>query len=246
VTDNGERLYPSGLPIGSELEWNFLFFGWNPPLSPGFSEYMASNYLRYLASWGEPLSLDDLRFDSATFTQLGEMSALYDAADPDLSAFREAGGKLILWHGWEDASSPPQGTISYYEAVQAEMGGAEETQLFARLYLIPGLAHCIGGSASTKFDLLTPLTDWVETDTAPEEIILTLGDSEAPARTRPVYPYPTVAIYDGSGSQDEASNFVPSTPTQATKPVAWTGEFRAGDQQWCLVEGQELQCGATP
>jgi feruloyl esterase len=246
VTANGQRLYPSGLPIGSELEWNFLFFGWNPPMSPGFSEYMASNYLRYLASWDEPLNLDALRFDSATFAQLAEMNALYDATDPDLSAFRDAGGKLILWHGWEDASIPPQGTISYYEAVQAEMGGAEETQPFARLYLIPGLAHCIGGSTSTRFDLLTPLMDWVETDTAPEEIILTLGNSEASARTRPVYPYPTVARYDGSGSQDKASSFGPSTPTQMPKPVAWAGEFRSSEEQWCQIVDKELQCNKTP
>jgi feruloyl esterase len=206
---------------------------------------MASNYLHYLAGWDEPLSLDDLHFDSATFAQLSAMSSLYDATDPNLSAFRDAGGKLILWHGWEDASIPPQGTISYYEAVQAEMGGAEATQQFARLYLIPGLAHCLGGSASTKFDLLTPLMDWVETETAPEEIILTLGDSEAPARTRPVYPYPTVARYDGSGSQDEASNFGPATPMQMPKPGTWAGEFRSGEEQWCQIVGKELQCSKT-
>ncbi|MCE7982495.1 MAG: tannase/feruloyl esterase family alpha/beta hydrolase [Caldilinea sp. CFX5] len=246
TTANGQRLYPSGLPIGSELEWNFLFFGWDPPRSPGFSEYMADNYLRYLASWDKPLTLETLRFDPATFAQLAEMSTLYDASDPDLSAFRDAGGKLILWHGWEDASIPPQGTISYYEAVQTEMGGAEATQQFARLYLVPGLAHCTGGTATPQFDFLTPLMAWVETDRAPQEVIVTLGDRTQSTRTRPIYPYPTVARYDGSGSPDEASNFGPFTPTQLPKPVEWAGVFRAGEEQWCQIVGKELQCGKTP
>lgn len=243
VDASGQKLSPGGLPVGSELEWNFLFFGWNPPYTPGFSESMATEYLSYLATWDEPLSLETLQFNEATFNKFSEMSPLYDATDPDLSAFRDAGGKLILWHGWEDAFIPAQGAISYYEAVQNELGGLEETQKFARLYLIPGLAHCTGGSAVDKFDVLTPLINWVEKDTAPEAIIVTQGEAET--RTRPLYPYPMVARYDGSGNPDEASSFTPST-SSATESVSWLGQYRSGYQQWCRMAGKSLQCQSAP
>lgn len=243
VDASGHHLAPGGLPLGSELEWNFLFFGWNPPYTPGFSESMATEYLGYLATWDEPLSLETLPFDQVTFNKLSEMSPLYDATDPDLSAFRDAGGKLILWHGWEDAFIPAQGIIGYYEAVQKEMGSLEETQEFARLYLIPGLAHCVGGSAQTKFDVFTPLRDWVEKDTAPETIIVTEGDNET--RSRPVYPYPSVARYDGSGDPDEASSFQPAT-SSVKESRLWLGKYHSDYQQWCRVEGKTLQCQDTP
>jgi pimeloyl-ACP methyl ester carboxylesterase len=243
VASTGQKLAPGGLPVGSELEWNFLFFGWNPPYTPGFSESMATEYLGYLATWDEPLSLKTFTFDEATFNKLSELSPLYDATDPDLSAFRDAGGKLILWHGWEDAFIPAQGAIGYYEAVQKEMGGLEKTEEFARLYLIPGLAHCIGGSAQTKFDVFTPLIEWVERDTAPEEIVVTQGNSET--RTRPVYPYPTVARYEGLGNPDEASSFQPST-SRVNEAEPWLGQYRSDFQQWCSVEGKTLQCQRAP
>jgi feruloyl esterase len=246
VDANGKRLYPGGLPYGSEMEWTHLFFGWNPPTSRGFNEELASHYLRYLATWDEPLSVEGLRFDMAPFNKLAEMSSLYDATDPDLSAFRDSGGKLIIWHGWEDASIPPQGTLSYYQALQDEMGGLEETQQFARLYMIPGLGHCVGGSALPQFEFLTPLVEWVEQDVAPEEVMVEMSDEEGATRTRPLYPYPTVARYDGSGSEDRASNFRPSTPDEVNDAVAWAGQFRSGYQQWCRVEGTEVQCQEVP
>ncbi len=49
-----------------------------------------------------------------------------DAADPDLSAFRDAGGKLLQYHGWSDAAIPAQSSIDYYEEVAAKMGGIEK------------------------------------------------------------------------------------------------------------------------
>lgn len=93
------------------------------------------NYLSYLATWDEPLNYDDLRFDLTTFERLSQLSPVYDATDPNLRPFRDAGGKLILWHGWHDPNSTPLGTIAYYQAVQDTVGGLEATQQFARLYL---------------------------------------------------------------------------------------------------------------
>lgn len=205
-------------------------------------EPSVTEFLEHLATWDETLSLETLQFDKATFHQLSELSSLHDVTDPDLSAFRDAGGKLILWHGWEDAAVPPQSSIGYYQAVQNTMG-VEDTQAFARLYLVPGFGHCGGGSARAKVDVFGALVDWVERDAAPQELIATLG--EEATRSRPIYPYPTVARYDGSGNPDEASSFTPSTPL-VTEPVSWLGEYHSGYQQWCRMEGSELQCQAMP
>jgi feruloyl esterase len=171
------------------------------------------------------------------------MSPLYDATDPDLRPFRDRGGKLILWHGWEDAYVAPQGTLAYYQAMQDVTGGLAATQQFARLYLLPGYAHCTGGTGPSGFDIVHPLLDWVEQGVAPEGIVTTQERDGKVVRTRPVYPYPAVARYDGSGSIDDADNFVAAPPpTPPDDHIDWAGEFRSGYQEWCAWEGTRLVC----
>jgi feruloyl esterase len=251
------------MPVGSELEWRILLFGWNPPVTPGLGELLARNYLSYLATWDEPVSFEDLRFDLLSFENLSRMSPIYDATDPDLRPFRDAGGKLILWHGWNDANISPLGTIAYYQAVQDAAGGLDQAQQFARLYMFPGVAHC--GGPTSQFDLLTPLVAWVEQGTAPTAVIVTqaqAGEAEeaqsaaagsaAPqpvicqaqeGRTRPVYPYPRVARYDGLGSIDDAANFAPAgPPIRYDDHIAWAGQYQSGYQQWCAWQAMELVC----
>ncbi|MGH3192441.1 MAG: tannase/feruloyl esterase family alpha/beta hydrolase [Streptosporangiaceae bacterium] len=72
-------------------------------------------------------------------------SRISSAADPDLSAFRAHGGKLIIYQGWADQAIPPFSTIDYYAAVEKTMGGFASTQGFSRLYMVPGGYHCLGG-----------------------------------------------------------------------------------------------------
>lgn len=93
--------------------------------------------------------------------------------------------------------------------MQRSMGRRRVDDL-AKLYLIPDLAHCAGGPGPNTFDVLTPLMAWVETGREPGEIVATqIEDDGTATRTRPVYPYPTVPRYDGSGSTDDAANFEP-------------------------------------
>jgi hypothetical protein len=102
------------------------------------------------------------------------------------------------------------------------MGGLATTQRFARLFMFPDMYHCFGGTGPSSFDLLTPLLHWVETGTAPQRVIA----SQPGARTRPVFPYPLVARYDGTGSTDDATNFTaayPATPVDDRFP--WLGHF---------------------
>ncbi|MFI5843938.1 tannase/feruloyl esterase family alpha/beta hydrolase [Catenuloplanes sp. NPDC051500] len=179
-------------------------------------------------------SVLDLRYDSATFQEVYQRAGIYDASDPDLTAFRAAGGKLLLWHGWADQAISPYGTIAYYDALTARMGGTEATRRFARLFMLPGVAHCGAGQGPDAIDALTPTLAWVENGVAPGRLVAAMRQDDAVVRTRPVYPYPAVARYDGSGSTDDAGNFAPAPPpVRHRDDIPWLGSFRSGYEQAC-------------
>jgi feruloyl esterase len=148
---------------------------------------------------------------------------IFNATDPDMKAFKDRGGKLLLYHGWSDAAIPPTNTIQYYESVVRKMGRVEAGE-FVELYMVPGMQHCGGGPGPNDFGALSTraaeadhsmiksLEQWVEKGTAPAKIIATKykGDGNPASgvvRTRPLCPYPMVAKYAGAGSVDEAANF---------------------------------------
>lgn len=161
------------------------------------------------------------------------------AMDPDLGRFQRGGGKLLLWHGWNDQHIAPRGTLAYYDAMRETMG-QRGVDRFARLYLFPGVAHCGGGEGPNTFDVLTPVMAWVEGGKEPGKIVASNA-----ARTRPVFPYPAVARYDGSGSVDDAANFVASTPRQEPRTdYRWLGErlYSSDYQTWCTAVGTKLVC----
>jgi feruloyl esterase len=146
-----------------------------------------------------------------------------DAVDPNLTPFRSRGGKLILYHGWNDPAIPALSTVSYYQEVVGKLGQGD-TDSFARLYMVPGMQHCGGGPGADVFgisgtwvpdpqrNVRTALETWVEKGTAPGEIIAsktTNMDPHSPVTmTRPLCPYPQAAQYKGSGEPARAENFV--------------------------------------
>lgn len=136
------------------------------------------------------------------------LGPVLDSTNPDLGPFKNRGGKLILYHGWIDQNISPRNTIQYFESVQEKMGGEKNTGDFLRLFLAPGMGHCGGGLGPNTLDALTSLEQWVEKGTAPDRIIATHSSSGKVDRTRPLCPYPLVAKYKGTGSTDDASNFV--------------------------------------
>ncbi len=225
---------------GSELDWTLFV-----PAAQGqtsFSEQIALSFLRYLAyqNVSDPsFELTDLAFTKSSFFRTVQTSSYLSATDPDLSRFRRGGGKLILWHGWSDQHISPQATLEYYETMRQVMGG-RAVDSFARLYLFPGMAHCGGGLGPNTFDVLTPVMNWVEHGVAPYRIVASMTN-----RTRPVYPYPAVARYDGSGSTDDAANFVPYTPRHDSNVgYSWLGEdlYSSDYQTTCRVVGGKLVC----
>lgn len=138
--------------------------------------------------------------------------------NPDISAFKNRGGKVILYHGWSDNLIMPQGTVRYYDRMKAAV---PEADAFSRLYMVPGMGHCSGGAGPSEFgqgssgavpatpqrDVFRALMAWSEKDQAPDAIVASQIQSGVTTRTRPLCPYPKVARYTGSGSTDDASNF---------------------------------------
>jgi feruloyl esterase len=138
-----------------------------------------------------------------------EYGIVIGSDNADLSAFRDRGGKTIIWHGWADQLITADSSIHYYKRLQQQMGGAKKTSDFARFYLAPGVSHCAGGPGPQPTGVLDALVTWVEDAKAPETLTATRRDQTgAITRSRPLCQYPLVAKYKGSGSTDEAANFV--------------------------------------
>jgi len=137
-----------------------------------------------------------------------------------LDAFRDRGGKLVIYHGSADAPDP---SVDYYQQLVARMG-KQRADTFVRLYIVPGMGHCGSGDAPNDFgqwlrptatpqnSMLRALEVWVEGGAAPEGIVATQwrsdGDtSSGVLRTRPLCPYPRAARWSGSGNRDDASTY---------------------------------------
>ncbi|WP_455921101.1 tannase/feruloyl esterase family alpha/beta hydrolase [Pseudomonas putida] len=256
---SGKRLTIGGPQPGSELAWGGVFV----PMSadqPIFSQKIALDALQNVSFATNPtrtLTLADARFDQATFDQLRTLHPLYDATNPDLSAFAGRGGKLIIWHGWADPHISPLNSLAYHQAVVKQMGQTRVDQ-FERLYLLPGVHHCNGGEGPSQLDLLTPMMSWVERQQAPDAILTTQANAKAPGfgapmvppagalkgklppmgpmslpvgaadqanagRSRPLYPFPYVAVYNGKGDPQVAGSYHRGGPISTTPTPDWRG-----------------------
>ncbi len=225
VDPQGRRLYPGGLPYGSELSWSFFVV----PLAPGPSTNalvysgLSQPYLRYQLLAPGKLGPDpsQWQFNDQGFREMFPAANTFDAMDTNLSAFARHGGKLLLWQGWADQAIPPFGTIDYYDTLTQRMGGAS----FARLFLFPTVAHCGGGYANSSFDVVYPMVQWVEKGIAPSEVDATdtIGSSTV---SRPVYPYPEIPKYNGNNENPAlASSFHPVISPDAKQYTDWIGNY---------------------
>jgi feruloyl esterase len=178
------------------------------PLKPGAKPLvfnLAEGVMRYLIMDPPNPDYDTMTFDYDRAAALvSRWSRTADAKQADLSAFRQSGGKLIVTYGWADQVLQPMMGVTYYEQVMASNPNAQE---FARLFMMPGVAHCLGGVGPDRNDAVTAVIDWVEKGKAPDMLLASKVTDGKVVRTRPLCPYPQVARYKGQGSIDEAASF---------------------------------------
>lgn len=152
------------------------------------------------------------QFDTLFQQSVSEFADVIATDNPNLSAFKHDGGKILIWHGLADQLIFPQGTVNYYQRVQQAMGGPAATDAFARLFPASGAQHCASaaGPAPAPGAALNAVVSWVEHGTAPSSILGTTTDPATGVVTdsRPICLYPAFARYTGSGSTTQASSFV--------------------------------------
>ncbi|WP_180863088.1 tannase/feruloyl esterase family alpha/beta hydrolase [Cupriavidus pauculus] len=209
----GAQIYP-GWPVGSESGY---LGGWGYSIKG--PEAFRTEFFR---DW----VFQDAKWDWRSFDWDRDMAAvqqrvgpLVDSVNPDLSRFKQRGGKLIVYHGLADPIGNAYDTIHYYQAVSRTVAGTPD---FARLFLSPGMGHCRGGVGPNTFDAIGALEAWIEKGQAPDQILAAAKGlesktgglataaqvTEGSSRTRPLCAWPKQARYKGTGSVDDASSFV--------------------------------------
>jgi feruloyl esterase len=261
--DQGNKLAPSGVLPGSELSWAGVIVPKpRAPGQPAGPDDRTGTKLAIRSEFNDPplptsFTLSDFRFDRATFAAITKLHPLYDATDPDLSAFAKAGHKLILWQSLGDTNVLPAHAILYYDALQNTLG-SQAVEQFVRFYVLPGVFHCGGGNGPAIRDFLSPLMAWVELGIAPGVLLAThipgatgsfspsSGSATfAPDLSRPVYPYPYTAKYAGRGNVKDAHNFVQGPalrPPQELFNWLGSGFYTPDYEKWCTGTGTVLQC----
>jgi hypothetical protein len=213
----GEKLF-FGQSRGSELKWPLGTF------SDATTENTTLNYVSFCPAPGPEYTGKQFDYDRDP-ERMAMNDWFYKHDDPDLRAFKAAGGKLILYQGWDDGI-PAAAAVAYYDLATKTMGGSAETRDFFRMFLVPGMDHCRYGIGGGEVDWVGALEDWVEKGKAPDQVIAHHMKQEPypgmnrpvddPAeqlvrmarypldptlydRARPVYAYPGVAHYNGTG-----------------------------------------------
>ena len=217
----GVKYASRGYSRGGELGWlrSLVRLNGKPPGMEG----VARNYLRRFSGPDAPKNLAELDFAKHE-VRLAPVDEL-PSFGPDgkrLAAFQQSGGKLLLYHSWSDDSLTPATAIDVYAAHEKAFGGKDKLDPFFRLFLIPGMYHCRGGPGPDAVDFLSAMEDWVEKGAAPDKLIAAKPKETIPLPgeyrlplpknqtlfTRPVYAYPSSAVYAGNGDPNDAANWV--------------------------------------
>ncbi|KAM0431428.1 hypothetical protein ACHAPT_005405 [Fusarium lateritium] len=156
-------------------------------------------------------SLDTSKLSFSDFFDLfkksvDKLSDSLGSDNPDLTAFKNTGGKLLSWHGMADSLIMHDGTVLYWNKIREKAGSQAELDSFYRLFLAPGAGHCYGGVGPNPSEPLSALVDWVENGTSPDTLFAEakMGGKSV---SRNLCPYPRTLRYDGNGDVNSAKSF---------------------------------------
>lgn len=192
---NGQEIFPALQP-GSELGWGGLA-GPEPVRE-------AVEFFQFVVANDPKWDFRTLDFDRDVVRAEKAASPLIDAVDPNLQSFFSRGGKVLMYHGWNDQLVAPMNSVNYYQAV---VGATKSSADSIRLFMMPGMNHCRGGAGPDNFDRMAVIERWVEKGDAPKQIVAEHSTNGVVDRRRPLCPHPQVAVYTGKGSLDDAANF---------------------------------------
>jgi feruloyl esterase len=176
----------------------------------GFGTHVMKYFIYHNPDW----NYATYRFD--TFREDAKSAAaVLNATDADLNRFHQRGGKLLMYSGWSDNAITPLGTIGYFEAVLEHNPDAENS---TRLFMMPGVLHCMGGKGPSHVNFLNAIDHWVTTGKAPDQLTthFTSNRIQPTDETRRLCAYPRRAIYDNAGNPRAAESFSCSTADWST------------------------------
>ncbi len=240
----GHGLFDGGEPYGSELAWaNWLVMPAADAAAPAdtYAALIGLAYLNDMAFWPNPpgqYTLDSVPFTTAMHQRLEQLGGIYNATDPDLSAFRANGAKIIIYQGWADQAIPPFATVDYYRALVDEAGGLTAAQSFSRLYFIPGLYHCpcgqkVDGDPATTVQFMPELVAWVERGEAPGAITVPVTAQTAGAHLTSISVDPFDPLKPAPDNDGLNSNY---------RYVGKASDYWPGHELWCPEGSQTLIC----
>lgn len=196
LTSDGKPVYP-GHARGFELAWRMPAADASPPT-------LQSDAFQYVVHRSPEWDWQSFDLDS-DFPLAVAAAGEVHAVDPDLSEFKARGGKLLIYHGWNDPGPSPLNTLDYLHAVEEAMGGRQDDWL--RVFMMPGMEHCRGGVGPDQADFLGAMQAWLEQDNPPESITAARLREGVVDMTRPLCPFPAVASWTQRGNPDDAANY---------------------------------------
>ena len=237
IVDESGRVLSPGVYPGAEAagDWRFWVTG-EPSVLPQPANELMGSIIADMLHDKPGFELD--QFDVVKDRQeLARAAIAADVPPPDFSGFRARGGKLVIYNGWQDMPCRAAAMTDYWAEAERMAGGAEALAEFARLYMVPGMLHCVGGPGAWAVDYVQAIVDWVEAGEAPGTLVgehpgivdwfeamaaatsatvdwnsavRKAGAAKGAAKgiSRPICRYPQYAKYRGSGNTDSAESFV--------------------------------------
>src|SRR5262245_22569032 len=203
----GDIYSPPLLQPGTELGWDTLAGA--QPVGTAFEAF------RYIVFKDPAWTVS--RFNPLTdiAKALAADEGILSLTNPNLTPYFGRGGKLLVYHGWQDPQVPAQNTVRFFNDV-VKTTSPSVVGRSIQLYMIPGMNHCRGGPGPNEFDQVAAMEEWIKAGNAPKQIIAAHDTDGVVDRTRPLCPYGQVARWKGTGSTNDAANFACVAAMQQT------------------------------